>query len=433
MANLISNYSRADQQRALRRQADTQAKLLEEYNKNKLDLQKQLGQAVGNDELTAELNNKLAELDRNYQNDLYNTADLTQYIKDSKPLDDSETNNKVLASNALTNYVASKMGVVGKAPNTEHLQRQAEMHDKQAGDEQKNAQQNFQVANRNYRGEAEKNAVSQAASENAQKLANLGNASAGAAALERGVKSADYNTHMQRQDQQRAEGVKNQREMWGSKQTAEEERANADKEQHDYLDTQLYNNMSDALSAGGGSGSFSNSNTTSDNNEETTTTTETTTTESTEEAPEDEGIVTSGNLHVLMNYIQGSSKDADKYNTPEIQELIKKYGVQPLPPEKQTFNHAADQEVARLYPEFMADYNRLTGRGVATANQQDAKSQADVERYRNMAELTDSNTVSEKPKKVNTLNSPAAKAGATAVVSDSNVKNIISTLSGIRF
>lgn len=433
MANLISNYSRADQQRALRRQADAQAKLLEEHNKNKLDLQKQLGQAVGNEELTAELNKKLAELDRNYQIDLYNTADLTQYIKDSKPLDDSETNNKVLASNALTNYVASKMGVAGKAPNTEHLQRQAEMHDKQAGDEQKNAQQNFQVANRNYRGEAEKNAVSQAASENAQKLANLGNAAAGAAALERGVKSADYNTHMQRQDQQRAEGVKNQREMWGSKQTAEEERANADKEQHDYLDKQLYNNMSDALSAGGGSGSYSNSNTTTDNNEETTTTTETTTTENTEEAPEDESVVNSGNLHVLMNYIQGSSKDADKYDTPEIQELIKKYDVQPLPPEKQTFNHAADQEVARLYPEFMADYNRLTGRGVATANQQDAKSQADVERYRNMAELTDSNAVSEKPKKVNALNNPAAKADANAVVSDSNVKNIITTLSGIRF
>lgn len=433
MANLISNYSRADQQRALRRQADAQAKLLEEHNKNKLDLQKQLGQAVGNDELTAELNNKLAELDRNYQTDLYNTADLTQYIKDTKPLDDSETNNKVLASNALTNYVASRMGVAGKAPNTEHLQRQAEMHDKQAGDEQKNAQQNFQVANRNYRGEAEKNAVSQAASENAQKIANLGNAAAGAAALERGVKSADYNTHMQRQDQQRAEGVKNQREMWGSKQTAEEERANADKEQHDYLDTQLYNNMSDALSAGGGGYSSSNNSNTTDNNETTTTTTETTTTENTEEAPEDEGIVTSGNLHVLMNYIQGSSKDADKYDTPEIQALIKKYGVQPLPPEKQTFNHAADQEVARLYPEFMEDYNRLTGRGVATANQQDAKSQADVERYRNMAELTDSNTVSEKPKKINTLNNPAAKAGANAVVSDSNVKNIISTLSGIRF
>ena len=152
-------------------------------------------------------------------------------------------------------------GVMSKAFNKNvdpssaqvHLRNQAEMHDKQAGNEQKNAQQNFQIANRNYRVEAEKNAASQAAAENAQTVNNLGNVSAGAAALQRGVKAADYNTQMQRQDQQRAEGVKNQREMWGSKQTAEEERANADKDAHDYAENQVYNNMSNYLSMGGNS------------------------------------------------------------------------------------------------------------------------------------------------------------------------------------
>lgn len=134
---------------------------------------------------------------------------------------------------------------------SQQLRNQAQMHERQAIDEQKNSQANMQVANRNYRVEAEKNAVSQAASENAQKVANMGNASAGAAALERGVTSADYNTHMQRQDQQRAEGVKNQREMWGSKQTAEEERGSANITDYEWRDMDRYNRNAAQLSDGG--------------------------------------------------------------------------------------------------------------------------------------------------------------------------------------
>ena len=131
------------------------------------------------------------------------------------------------------------------------LREQAALHDKQAGDEQKNAQANMQIANRDYRVEAEKNAVAGAATENAQKVANMGNASAGAAALERGVKSADYNTHMQRSDTQRAEGVKNQREMYGAQQTAAEERGNANNQDFRYRQTQQYNREADSLSKGG--------------------------------------------------------------------------------------------------------------------------------------------------------------------------------------
>ena len=134
---------------------------------------------------------------------------------------------------------------------SQQLRNQAQMHERQAIDEQKNSQANMQVANRDYRVEAEKNAVSQAASENAQKVANMGNASAGAAALERGVATADYNTYMQRQDQQRAEGVKNQREMWGSKQTAEEERGSANITDYKWRDTDRYNRNAADLSDGG--------------------------------------------------------------------------------------------------------------------------------------------------------------------------------------
>jgi hypothetical protein len=153
----------------------------------------------------------------------------------------------------LSTYLAAKAtpGGAAMAPNEDHLREQAVMHDKQSGDEQKNAQRNFQIANRDYRVEAEKNAASQAASKNAQKVSNLGNASAGAAALERGVEDADYNTHMARSDSAHKEGVLDQREMWGARQTAEEERANANKENHDYLEQNLYNSQADTLSKGG--------------------------------------------------------------------------------------------------------------------------------------------------------------------------------------
>ena len=274
------------------------------------------------------------------------------------------------------------------------------MHDKQAGDEQKNAQQNFQVANRNYRVEAEKNAASQAAAENAQKVNNMGNASAGAAALERTVEKADYNTHMQRKDQQRSEGVKNQREMWGARQTAEEERADADKGDHDYLQAQLYNNAASSLSMGGvADENKANSKQPKVNKEP-----------STLASQDEKSEINGGNLHVLMNYIQGSTKDADKYNKPEIQALIKKYGVKPLPKELQTFNHEADKKIAELYPEFMSAYNKATGRNVSYDNQEDATSDEDIKRYQNDAEIQQSGTGS-----------------------DSRIKNIIHAISSIRF
>lgn len=286
-------YDKKVQKYALGKQSDAQVAELIRHRQTIAALQKQVGAAQGNDEKLAALKQAFADEDSKHKEIMSATADLSQYTKDfneeaydkeqsrkqaekqakkqakdesedtsetqtvqSKNIQDSSDERSGVLSTALNDSLSAyfqkqALGDTVKAPNSEHLRNQAEMHDKQAGDEQKNAQQNFQVANRNYRVEAEKNAASQAASENAQKIQNLGNVSAGAAALERGVKSADYNTHMQRQDQQRTEGVKNQREMWGAKQTAEEERADANKEDHDYLDAQLYNTTVAGLSRGG--------------------------------------------------------------------------------------------------------------------------------------------------------------------------------------
>ena len=452
------NIAKKQQKYALQQQTVAQEKARQAYQTEYYKLQQEYGAAKGNPAKLAELDEHKNKLIQKYKDDMAATTDLEQYKKtfnleeydkaqkssmnempstdESHSADESiseSSNNKQendnnntehnannttnsnsvdnslsssdyvssAATNSLENYLASKTpGGTSKEPNSVHLRRQAEMHDKQAGDEQKNAQQNFRVANRDYKVEAEKNAVSQAAAKNAQKVNNMGNASAGAAALERGVEAADYNTYMQRQDQQRIEGVKNQREMYGARQTAEEERAAADKSDHDYLQAQLYNNAASSLSMGGAPDEEKG------NNEQTKVDKEPSATAEQDDAPE----ANKGNLHVVMNYIQGSTKDADKYNTPEIQALIKKYGVEPLPEELQTFNHASDKKIAELYPEFMSAYNEATKRNVASDNQEDASSDADIQRYRNDAEVQPSGTGS-----------------------DSRIKNIVRAISSIRF
>lgn len=214
---------------------------------------------------------------------------------------------------------------------SQQLRNQAQMHERQAIDEQKNSQANMQVANRNYRVEAEKNAVSQAASENAQKVANMGNASAGAAALERGVATADYNTHMQRQDQQRAEGVKNQREMWGSKQTAEEERGSANITDYKWRDTDRYNRNAADLSDGGSEPTPEEPAPTPEPAEPETTP------EPEEPAPEPKKL--SGSPQHVINGLLGSSKGEDlrQHNSQNAddQELfdyvVQKYQLTPAP------------------------------------------------------------------------------------------------------
>lgn len=153
----------------------------------------------------------------------------------------------------LGKYFRDRLHADDKDPmnRSAHLRRQAEMHDIEAGDHQRSMQQNLQVANRDYRSEAEKNAASQAAAENAQKVHNLGNAGAGAAALERDVKAADYNTTMQRSDEQRKQGVENMEKMHDMRQTAEQERGSADVYDYTTRDMNDYNARSGWLSMGG--------------------------------------------------------------------------------------------------------------------------------------------------------------------------------------
>ena len=278
-------YDKKVQKYALGKQSDAQVAELARHNQVIANLQKQVGAAQGDDEKLAALKQAFADEDSKHKETMQNTADLSQYKKDfdeeaydkeqaekqtadensnkgkksfgqtlkdifnphvtaedmkddkgseqakddkgSEQAKDSNDERSGEVSTALTDSLSAyfqkqALGDSPRAPNSEHLRNQAEMHDKQAGDEQKNAQQNAQVANRDYRVEAEKNAASQAAAENSQKVKARGNISAGASALERDVKAADYSPHMNRQDQQRAESVKNQREMWGARQTAED-------------------------------------------------------------------------------------------------------------------------------------------------------------------------------------------------------------------
>jgi hypothetical protein len=300
-------YMRQQQAYARYHQKQQQNKIVSDYNasvqKAKDDyiteynrLQREFNQSRGNPALQAEINQALTDAKQKRDSTidkaksdksaaLIATADLNQFGEGFTPdkweqvqkaesvrteQTKKETNNDTSDSSSSSNtnvkdtsvedtgnysglgrYIGNKFFGDTTNPTAAHLERQAEIHDKQAGDEQKNTQQNFQIANRNYRVEAEKNAASQAASENAQKVNNMGNVSAGAAALERGIKSADYNTHMQRSDQQRAQGVENQRAMHDARQIAEHERSRADYEKELQRQTTEYNNNANYLSRGG--------------------------------------------------------------------------------------------------------------------------------------------------------------------------------------
>ena len=158
--------------------------------------------------------------------------------------------NANAAMNAMSNLTSSD-----NAPDKSdiHLDNQAAMHEQQAAKEGMNEQQERQIANRDYHGEADKNAVAQAAIKNQQTVQNMGAAAGNAAAaLNRQVGESDYNTHMQRQDTARQKAVTNQREAEGARQTAERERAGADTVRNEAMQMRMYNNEQAALSAASG-------------------------------------------------------------------------------------------------------------------------------------------------------------------------------------
>ena len=136
------------------------------------------------------------------------------------------------------------------------LREQAELANKQAANERMNEQRERQIANRDYRVEAEKNAASEAAFKNAQQIQNMG-ASTGnaAAALARKVGNPDYNTQMARQDQSRTRAAQYQREGSRMDQEAVRRRASADMYDYAYNDMRSRNNKAAALAAGNTGGS----------------------------------------------------------------------------------------------------------------------------------------------------------------------------------
>lgn len=155
----------------------------------------------------------------------------------------------------ISDWAANQSAKGTTAPDraSAHLRQQASMHDIQSGDLQKAQQQSQQIADRDYRVEAEKNAAAGAATENAQRVQNLSaSAGAGAAALNRQVKSADYNTMMNRADTQRDKAVERGKEAWDVRQQAERERAAADKADYAAREAETDNRRAASLSYGTG-------------------------------------------------------------------------------------------------------------------------------------------------------------------------------------
>lgn len=177
------------------------------------------------------------------------------------------TNNENTAQRASTNVGRIASSIQGvSTPYSTYIPRsgidptgmstakrnQAAIHAQQASDEQKNAQANAQIANRNYRYEADKNAAAGAAIRSAQTVNNMSAASGGGAAtIQRQVATPDYNTMMNRQDTQRKEGVTNQREMYGAQNVAADERGTANKWDYDARQRNIINSLTSGLSNGG--------------------------------------------------------------------------------------------------------------------------------------------------------------------------------------
>ena len=162
---------------------------------------------------------------------------------------DSMRRDSASLSNNAAHDVANTIYGQDPSGRSKQLREQARMHRVQAADEQKNTQQNFQVANRDARVEADKAGIAKAAVKNAQTVNNLSSGTGvGTAALNRTVEMGDISEHRQRADQQRQEGVKNQREMWGARQTAEEEDGSANITDYKYRQARGQTAVSDVLS-----------------------------------------------------------------------------------------------------------------------------------------------------------------------------------------
>lgn len=233
-----------------------------------------------------------------------------------------------------------------------HLNRQAEMHDNESAEHRMDQQRWSQIANQDPRREAGKDALAKAAVQNEQKVHNMGNASAGAAALERGEADADPNALRNRGDQARMKATENMEKANDENQTAEQERAGADVYGYTARDMETSNAQAKAITDGGAA-----------DGETETKTEEKEKPKDVEEKEEDTPQVSPQSWQAYISYIcygaDPTSKNCEQSKTfdPKIRELakplIKKYGLEPIKP----------SDLAAKYQKGSQEYNVLFGNG----------------------------------------------------------------------
>lgn len=133
-----------------------------------------------------------------------------------------------------------------------HLNRQSEVHDREAAKHDVAAQKENQIANRDERRETSKDALADGATKSKDAVNKLGNVGAGAAALARVTGEGDLNANRNRKDQARQKGVENMEKAEDERQLAEQERSGADVYSYQGRDMQISNQESDELSEGKG-------------------------------------------------------------------------------------------------------------------------------------------------------------------------------------
>lgn len=150
----------------------------------------------------------------------------------------------------LSEFAASTQKARDPMGRSAGLEAQADLHMREAADYQKLAQEMEQIANRDYRQEAENNAAANATIKNAQTVANMGNASAGAAAINKGEEAADYNTMINYHNTMRKEAMDAKQSAYDSKQIAAQERTDAKGYDYTAHNQQAAQNMARRLSSG---------------------------------------------------------------------------------------------------------------------------------------------------------------------------------------
>lgn len=300
-----------------------------------------------------------------------------------------------------------------------HLENQAQMHEKQAGDLQAAAQRDSQISNQNWRDEAGKTAVAEGQIQSAQTIAKRGLVEAGAAALAR--TSGDYRPaeYMNRSDQRFDASVKNQNAMYGAKQTAERERASADATRNNWRENELYNRQADDLSRGRGIAD--------DDANEPGTQPEPGDTAPQDLVPNDSIDGSSGAPQHVINALLGSSKGQDLRDGKADAGTLRLYnwaieqGVKPITPKS---NNPNDWE-----NEFIAA-NGEAGKRVMQQLRQGRAGDLDASTNYNVSKDGKYSAIHTGDEMSGSMNVPVYNRN---VQSDANMKDIIKCLSDIRY